>query len=261
MQLKATKIPIGSHYLRCSSFNSSDVNTSVVNVYQIGPTSHRIRVLSDLMMLIAEEPIFTTLRTNEQLAYNVSCTLKYNHGILSYAISVNSQENKHSANYVDERIENFRHELLSIIDRMSDENFNEFKATLAEKKLQPDNKLPEEVAHNWITIRTDGYEFDRAPKEVECLATVTKTELLEFYRSHYGEQQRKLSVQVIGNSSGSNCVSNDISDENETEKNRQYKRFDSLCYVGFQNQTGSNVITNVMEFKNALEVYSVAKST
>lgn len=265
IDLRTTKIPTGSSYLRCSTFHPTDVNTAITNIYQIGPISFRTHILIDLLMLVAQEPLFDKLRNKEQLAYDVSCDLRDNYGILSYSISVNSQENKHSVEHVDERIENFREEMLSTIADISDDDFNAFKATLAKIKLQEDNKLSEEVTRHWSEITTDEYEFDRAHKEVECLATITKTELLEFYRTHYGDAERKLSVQVIGNSSGEDCENvNGGGDQNDTNRNEdretRRKRFDSLGYVDFKKPTRGQLISNLMEFKKTLEIYPVTKT-
>lgn len=197
-------------------------------------------------MLIAWEPFFDTLRNREQLGYNVSCEYKNNCGILSYSMSVVSQESKHSAEYVDERIERFRWELLTIINEMSDEKFGEFKASLKSKLLKADQSLRAEVSRHWARIVADVYDFDRNEEEVKCLPTITKAELLDFYRASYGDNQRKLSVQVIG-------YSNKI----EGRKLNASAKITSLHYLDFDKSVSGNFITNLTEFKSSLEVYPV----
>lgn len=261
IELRATKLPIGANYLRCKSFHPKDANTVIANFYQIGPISYRTQVLIDLLVMVAQEPLFDTLRNKEQLAYDVSFTLRDNFGILGYSIIVNSQETKFTAEHVDDRIENFRRELKSIINEMSDDDFNAIKASLGKNKLNEDNKLSEEVQRNWAEITTDEYEFDRPHKEVEHLSAITKDQLLEFYSKYYGENERKLSVQVIGN-----ALANELPDDNEVEFEHsddletRRMRFDNLSYVDFINQPRGNLITDLMAFRNALEVYSVTKT-
>jgi nardilysin len=49
-----------------------------------------------LLQLMLEETVFDTLRTKEQLGYDVSCTDSITRGILNFSITVHSQEDKHS---------------------------------------------------------------------------------------------------------------------------------------------------------------------
>lgn len=235
------------------------MNTVISNFYQIGPISYRLQTLLDLLVMVAQEPLFDTLRNKEQLAYDVSFVLRDNFGILGYDIAVNSQETKFTASHVDERIENFRQELKTIIEQMTDENFDAIKLSLAKNKLNEDNKLSDEVHRNWAEITTREYEFDRLHKEVEYLATITKPQLLEFYCTHCDmENQRKLSVQVIGNAQADkNDADNPddidlVADDGDFETRRS--RFNSLTYVDFDGEPKGNLIKDLMTFKNGLEV-------
>lgn len=214
--------------------------------------------------MVAQEPLFDTLRNKEQLAYDVSFSLRDNFGILGYCITVNSQETKFTADHVDERIENFRRELISIIDQMSENDFDAIKISLAKNKLNEDNKLGEEVQRNWAEITTDEYEFDRVHKEVEYLSTISKAQLLEFYRTHCDlENQRKLSVQVIGNPEADKIDTNSEDIESvcggEDSESRRI-RFDALSYVDFNGEPKGNLIKDLMEFRDSLEVYAVTKT-
>lgn len=257
-------MPIGVNYLRCKTFHPKDVNTVITNFYQIGPISYRTQTLIELLVMVAQEPLFDTLRSKEQLAYDVSFSLRDNFGILGYCITVNSQETKFTADHVDKRIENFRQELISTIEQMSDDDFDAIKVSMAKNKLNEDNKLSEEVQRNWAEITTDEYEFDRVHKEVEYLSTITKVQLLDFYRTHCDvENERKLSVQVIGNSHDDkidpSSDDSDLVDEQGDFETRRI-RFDALMYVNLDGEQKGNQIEDLMEFKNNLEVYAVTKT-
>lgn len=215
----------------------------------------------ELLVLVAYEPLFDTLRSKEQLAYDVSFSLRDNFGILGYCITVNSQETKFTADHVDKRIENFRRELISTIEQMSDDDFDAIKVSMAKNKLNEDNKLSEEVQRNWAEITTDEYEFDRMHKEVEFLSTITKAQLLDFYRTHCdAENQRKLSVQVIGNpQADSNPDDSELVGEHgDFEASRI--RFDALTYAGGNGEPDGSQIEDLMEFRNGLEVHAVTKT-
>lgn len=176
--------------------NANDVNTVTCNFYQIGPITIKTNALIDLLMMIAEEPLFDSLRSKEQLGYDVFCQLHDNHGILAYSIMVNSQETKFSAEHIDERIEAFRSALLKIIREASDGDFEQYKESVVKIKLTDDNNLNDEVCRNWTEITTNEYAFDRVTKEVECLKNITKSELVAFYEKHLLEHTKKFSVQV-----------------------------------------------------------------
>lgn len=251
----SVKVPTGSSYLRCSAFNTNDVNTIITNFYQIGPISFRSNALLDLLISVAEEPIFDILRSKEQLGYDVSCSLRDNHGILGYTIIVNSQENKFSVDHVDDRIENFRQELISIIRNMPPDDFQQYKDSLAKIKLTEDNELKDEVERNWAEITTDEYAFDRAQREVDALRTLTQEEFSEFYSSQHGDGLRKLSVQVIGNPNGKN---ND--EQNPTQNGQNGKSFNEFNFVEFKEERAAHLIRNILEFKQTLQVYPISRT-
>lgn len=196
MELRTHQMPLGSTYLRCRSLNETDVNTVTANYYQLGPISIRRNCLLDLLLLIAEEPVFDILRSKEQLGYDVDCGLRDNYGVLGYTISVNSQEHKFAAEHIDERIEAFRDELTRIIGRIEATDFEQFKDTLIKLKLTDDNHLKDELVRNWAEVTAEEYIFDRPQREVECLKTITQTEFSEFYSQHFSNETRKLCVQV-----------------------------------------------------------------
>lgn len=217
-------------------------------------------------MMIAEEPLFDILRNKEQLGYDVSCNLRDNYGILGYSIDIHSQENKFSVDHVNERIENYRNELLSIIEKMPHAEFEEYKATLAKIKLTEDSKLNEEVVRNWGEITTGDYSFDRHHKEVETLVTISHAEFLQFYRDNYGANERKFSTQVIG-SSGSTGANGSASDKNDIDSNdvedtnkHENLSFDDIVYVDFKKPTSGILIKDIAEFKKTLDVYPLAIS-
>lgn len=259
LDLRAHKLPIGVHYLRCASMNSSDVNTVTCNFYQIGPITVKTNGLIDLLMMIAEEPLFDSLRSKEQLGYDVACTLHDNHGILGYSILVNSQETKFTAEYIDERIEAFRLALLDIIRGASDSEFDQYKESVVKIKLTEDNNLNDEVGRNWTEITTNEYAFDRSTKEVECLKNITKSEFLDFYQQHLVGNTKKFSVQVIGRSDAMQLDSTNQMD-NDVPMSLFDKRFDELKIVQMSTPGKGSLIENISEFVSTLEVYPVTKT-
>lgn len=244
---EANELPIGAHYVRVKNFNSKDASSTIKNFYQIGPKlfdTNTLFYILDILELIAKEPVYDMLRNKEQLAYYVSFDLYTAHGHVGYTIIVNSQETRFSADYVDERIENVRRELLTIIERMSLDDFEIFKNTLAKSK--------------WIDYenRVKGFQFNWSPDEeilqgllgpIRSILKITKAQLLEFYRTHLdAANQRKFSVQVIGNA---NASESDVSSCDIDES------LDELTYVNFTGKPKGIFVEDVMEFRSSLPEY------
>lgn len=108
MDQRTRQLPLGTNYVMCKNFNPSDANTTVCNFYQIGPCTLRTECIMDFIKLLTDENLFDTLRTKEQLGYDVSSSVRMNFGIIAYSITVNSQEDKFTAAHVEDRIECFR---------------------------------------------------------------------------------------------------------------------------------------------------------
>lgn len=108
MEPRTTQIPLGTKFLICKNFNPFDANTTVCNFYQIGPCTLRNECIMDFIKMLTDDHLFDTLRTKEQLGYDVSSSVRMNFGILAYSITVNSQEDKYTATHVEERIEDYR---------------------------------------------------------------------------------------------------------------------------------------------------------
>lgn len=228
--------------MRIKNFNPKDPNSVVSNYYQIGQLSYENATLLSLLVEIATDPVYDILRNKEQLAYRVSFRLLKMRKIQGYVISVHSQEAKFTTDYVDERIENFRHELLSIIEQMPSDDFEMFKNSLAQNKWIEYDHSGDKL--NW---QSDSERLDQVSKEVQTLLNITKAELLEFYSTHLNAaNQRKLSFQVIGNAHA---------DDGDDSSDGTVESFETLSYVNFTGKPRGILVEDVKEFTNSLEEF------
>ena len=102
------ELPSGVNIVRCDSLaNEEDTNTLVCNYYQAGPGTIRDQAVMEAIVLLMEEPVFDTLRTQEQLGYQVSMTFRNTFGVFGLSVTVNTQANKFTADHVDQRVEIF----------------------------------------------------------------------------------------------------------------------------------------------------------
>uniref|UniRef100_A0A1B0CFG8 Uncharacterized protein n=1 Tax=Lutzomyia longipalpis TaxID=7200 RepID=A0A1B0CFG8_LUTLO len=201
IEKRTYQIPIGNHCVRVKSLNKNDVNSFIVNFYQIDQPSLENSCYVELLVNLLEEPLFNQLRTVEQLGYIVDCDLRENCGIAGWTVAVNSQESQFTTEHVIERIENFQREFLKILQDMSTEDYHHARDSLIKTKLIPDVQLKDEVLRNWDEIVTEQYIFDRIAKEVEILGNISQEKMIEFYQKYAVDEQftRKLSIQVRGN--------------------------------------------------------------
>ncbi|EDX00054.2 uncharacterized protein Dyak_GE23250 [Drosophila yakuba] len=193
------QIPLGSHYLRAKTLNEDDSNTIITNYYQIGPSDLKLECIMDLVELIVEEPFFNQLRTQEQLGYSLGIHQRIGYGVLAFLITINTQETKHRADYVEQRIEAFRSRMAELVLQMSDAEFLNIRETLISGKKLGDTSLDEEVLRNWSEIVTREYFFNRIETQIQTLGNLSKEDVLNFLYDYDKNNLRKLSVQVVGN--------------------------------------------------------------
>lgn len=68
------------------------------------------------------------------------------------------------------------------IEKMSSEEFERHKEALKSQKLEKPKRLSSQYTHYINEIALQQYHFDRNEKEVEILMTLTKEQVLEYYK-------------------------------------------------------------------------------
>lgn len=151
--------------------------------------------------MLIEEPLFDILRTKEQLGYSVSCSLRDTYGVLGYSVTVNTQADKYTVEYVDSRIEAFLKHTHKILKRLTDKKFLQTKKDLIKMKQFVDADLEDEVTRNWEEIINSTYQFDRIAQEIKAIDELKIGEVRRWWDEHniYSKQNtsRKLTMQVI----------------------------------------------------------------
>ena len=235
-----------------------DANSIVYNFYQIGPICLRNECILQLIIMIIENPLFCTLRTEEQLGYYVSSYIENNSNILGYTLYVNSQEPKHTAQYVQERMEAFHLKIQQHLEDLSLDDFDNFRKSLIKLKEVKDFSLYDEFSRNWGEILTEEYFFQRKQKEIICLENLEKQHIVEFWLENLNNNLRKLSIQVVGNKQATD------DDNISTSTTDNVEDFDSnliLQFFDYDDSTDDMVtIMNINEFKDTLLVHPVIKT-
>jgi len=192
--IRCNELPAGAWTVRVDSLDRGDANTLVTNYYQSGPGTIREHAVMEAIVLLMEEPVFDTLRTQEQLGYAVNMTLRNTYGVFGLSVTVNTQATKFTAEHVEKRIENFFSEFQA--EHLTEEAVAEAVSSLVKMKLRADVTLEEETGRNWQEIMSKEYVFNRSEREVAFLKEIgleeVKSALVPLLST------RKLSVQVIG---------------------------------------------------------------
>ncbi|XP_018057367.1 PREDICTED: nardilysin-like [Atta colombica] len=187
-------------YFKLKNINQTDVNSIVTNYYQVGIATIELSVLIELMIMIMKESLMNHLRTQKKLNY-VSCDFRNINGILGYSITVYTQADKCTTEYVDQQIEEFLNSFRIILEQFSEKKLDDIKDGLRTSKQHDDGEiLKNRVNRDWSEIMKRQYMFDRCEKEVLAIENININKLREFFRRHTlnGSSFRKLSIHVVG---------------------------------------------------------------
>uniref|UniRef100_A0A6P7H227 Nardilysin-like n=1 Tax=Diabrotica virgifera virgifera TaxID=50390 RepID=A0A6P7H227_DIAVI len=262
-KLSVPQIPLGEKCLFVESFNKKDTNCITSNLFQLGLFSLQDMVLMDIIMRIIDEPCFNTLRTNEQLGYDVSTYGRREYGVLVYSLHVTSQVNKYSTEYLDSRIEAFLKQSQKLVDETTVEALEKIKEDLVKTKQVCDHNLSEEVYRNWLEIIYDDYMFDRAKQEVECIKTITLDDIKIWWNkhNHFGSQEnfRKISFQIAGHIqvNQATCTEATVIDESGLKDTALKILGDNKNLP--EGKSAGYFIEDIDEFKNSLCPFSKAE--
>ncbi|KAL2731379.1 nardilysin-like [Vespula squamosa] len=252
-QLRVIKLPKGIQYCKVKNFNEMDVNSVVTNYYQSDISSIKLTVIIELLLMLMEEPLFSQLRTQEQLGYDVSCLLRNTHGVLGYSITVYTQADKHSTEHVDNRIEKFLKSFNKLLKETSEKDLESIKEALTKIKQCADIHLKEEVDRNWSEITNCDYVFDRLEKEIIAIDSINIEELRNWMASHTinGDNLKKLSIHIVGTKEQTS--ENIDIPESESDDEVTY----DLMYLNNTktNKSSEVYITDIDNFKSELTTY------
>jgi len=227
------ELPLGSTSIKNKSLRNNDYNAIIKNYYQAGRSDIKLECLTEILASILMEPLFDILRTHQQLGYGINCSARKNNRVMGLIITVEYQENQHSSEFIDAKIEEFLIKYQNTLNAMSDEDFIAAKRCFISSKLTSNTDLEVEVMRNFDEIRNYEDIFNRRELEADEIENITKKEILEFYRKVLLDTatKRKLSVQITGaNGANENCETKSV---NEVENciETDFKELQACCKV------------------------------
>ena len=111
-----------------------------------------------LLAQLAEEPVFDTLRTKEQLGYIVFSSALVQGTLAGWRILIQSEQ---TPEYLENRIEAFIVAFGKQLEEMSRDDFEGYKVSLINKRLERLKNLGQETARFWAHICSEFFDFEQ----------------------------------------------------------------------------------------------------
>uniref|UniRef100_H9GBN3 Insulin degrading enzyme n=1 Tax=Anolis carolinensis TaxID=28377 RepID=H9GBN3_ANOCA len=222
-------------------------NCGIEIYYQTDMQSTSENMFLELFCQIISEPCFNTLRTKEQLGYIVFSGPRRANGIQGLRFIIQSEKPPH---YLESRVEAFLKTMEKCVGEMSEEAFQKHIQALAIRRLDKPKKLSAECAKYWGEIISQQYNFDRDNIEVAFLKTLTKDNIMHFYKDLLAidaPRRHKVSVHVLAREMDSCPVVGEFPCQNDV----------NLAPAPALPQP--DVIQNMTEFKRSLPLFPLVK--
>ena len=164
------------------STQAESKNSCFMKLYQVSKEQyedhrHLVYFLESYLM----NPYFESLRTDQNLGYVVSVSTRTKSGIHHIACKVQSDvKNSH---FCVDRSYLFMKERENLLEKLSNDEFNNIRQALVARLTQPHKSLAIQVGEHWREIKSHGYVFDRNAQLSKLLGNITKEDVLEFFRN------------------------------------------------------------------------------
>eukprot|EP00698_Gefionella_okellyi_P003046 TRINITY_DN12867_c0_g1_i1.p1 TRINITY_DN12867_c0_g1~~TRINITY_DN12867_c0_g1_i1.p1 ORF type:complete len:1029 (+),score=222.97 TRINITY_DN12867_c0_g1_i1:180-3089(+) len=194
------QIPDGSRYVfQIPEANPQNENSACTVSYQIGQYTPEMMVRLDLVARIASEPLFSQLRTKEQLGYIVHVGSRHANCAVEELMFL-VQSDKQDPVYLHARICDWVAKFVTHLEELPQDKFDAFVQALITLRLEKPKRMSQEVSRYWDEISERTYVFDKREREAAALQALTLPDVVEFFKKHIaGPQARQLAIQVFGN--------------------------------------------------------------
>ncbi|XP_035807067.2 insulin-degrading enzyme isoform X1 [Amphiprion ocellaris] len=196
IRYREVQVPDGGWYVY-QQRNEVHNNCGIEIYYQTDMQTTHDNMLLELFCQIISEPCFNTLRTKEQLGYIVFSGPRRANGVQGLRFIIQSEKAPH---YLESRVEAFLCTMEKAVEEMNEEAFQKHIQALAIRRLDKPKKLSAECAKYWGEIISQQYNFDRDNIEVAYLKTLTKENIMNFYKERLtveAPKRHKVSVHVL----------------------------------------------------------------
>ncbi|PSK36776.1 hypothetical protein B9Z65_1959 [Elsinoe australis] len=196
-------IPQGGNYVYKRTLKDpANVNHCIDYVLFTGLNSDRTtRALLLLFAQMADEPVFDTLRSKEQLGYVVSSSPVTLATVSGWRILIQSER---TPEYLEKRIDIFLTKFGDTIKDMSQADFDSFKIALINKRLEKLKNLNQETARFWHHITSEVFDFELVYRDVEHVEKLTKDQMVDFFSTYISpasDKRARAAVHLVAQTS------------------------------------------------------------
>ncbi|CAL8256778.1 unnamed protein product [Lota lota] len=246
IRYREVQVPDGGWYVY-QQRNEVHNNCGIEIYYQTDMQTTRENMLLELFCQIISEPCFNTLRTKEQLGYIVFSGPRRANGVQGLRFIIQSEKAPH---YLESRVEAFLRTMETSVGEMTDEAFQKHIQALAIRRLDKPKKLAAECAKYWGEIISQQYNFDRDNIEVSYLKTLTKENVMQFYRDLLAidaPKRHKVSVHVLSREMDTCPVVGEFPAQND------------ITLAPAPSLPSPTVVQDMTDFKRNLPLFPLAK--
>jgi insulysin len=118
----------------------------------------KVRPRLDLLAEMMSEPFFNTLRTKEQLGYNVTSSRWSRTASLGLRLRVQSERHP---DFLETRVDAFLEHYKGVLEEMTEDMFVEYRDGVAKKKREKLKNMQEEQDRFWAHIDSGYFDFER----------------------------------------------------------------------------------------------------
>ncbi|GAA5931722.1 uncharacterized protein JCM15063_001550 [Sporobolomyces koalae] len=175
-------LPNGSNLVyRPQVPSEENVNSAASVYYQVGRTTdHRLMAKLSLFSQIAKVPVFSTLRTQEQLGYIVHSSIWSLNALSGFRVIVQSER---TAEYLEERIEALWASFGKTLADLDEADFAKEQESLASKLEEKPKSLGGESSRYWDEIESGEFDFGQRTREARLIRETTKSDLIAFFET------------------------------------------------------------------------------
>lgn len=176
--------------------NKDNLNSAIEYYLQLGDVrNNTLRVIASLFAQIAHEPCFDTLRTKEQLGYLVFSGIRRQAGVFGFRVIVQSERD---SAYLESRIESFLSTTLEkVLADMNEQEFSKHVSSLRSKLLEKHKNLAAESNRYYSHVHSKYCDFAQERNDAELLLSITKEQVVEFFKTHVhpsSQCRKKISI-------------------------------------------------------------------
>jgi insulysin len=145
---------------------------------------------------LTEEPGFDQLRTKEQLGYIVFTGARAGATTIGYRVLIQSER---TTQYLEDRINAFLANFGKTLQDMSQKDFDGYKRSLINRRLEKLKNLDQESTRLWTHISSEYYRFMQVESDVEHIRALSKDDVIAFF-NHYisptSEHRAKVAIHL-----------------------------------------------------------------